>query len=306
MSLLCQSSLPSHDRGAGRWRLCLRSRRDADSPHAPQPDGGSASFEDPASAEATPLFTYQAVIQELKQQKYELENSQSAERRRAKTSENISAAVLAHLSSGVLFITPNGLVRQANQSARQILGFASPIGMSIPDIFREASAIPNFVATPCAASILEESLREKTPFRQLEVRYATPAGEDRILNITATSVKAAGGEVLGAACLINDQTEIAEIRRQQALRGEVSGEMALELRNSLTTIADCARRLAETNRDDSDRQLAADIATEAEHLQRNIGGFLVDSSSATPAAAGRLRVARNVLSITDQNETEQL
>ena len=237
------------------------------------------------AAETTPLFTYHAVIQELKQQKYELENSQSAERRRAKTSENISAAVLANLSSGVLFITPNGLVRQANQSARQILGFASPVGMSIGDIFREASAIPNFEATPSAASILEDSLREKTPFRQLDVRYATPSGEDRVLNITATSVKAPSGDVLGAACLINDQSEIAEIRRQQVLRGEVSGEMALELRSSLNTIADCARRLAETNRDDTDRQLATDIATEAEHLQRNIGGFLA-RSNATRAAAG--------------------
>ena len=36
------------------------------------------------------------------------------ERRRAKTSENISAAVLSNLSSGVVFFTPNGLVRQAN------------------------------------------------------------------------------------------------------------------------------------------------------------------------------------------------
>jgi nitrogen fixation/metabolism regulation signal transduction histidine kinase len=237
------------------------------------------------SSDAMPLFTYQTVIQELKRQKYELENLQSAERRRAKTSENISAAVLANLSSGVLFITPNGLVRQANQSARHILGFASPVGMSIADIFREASAIPKFDATPSAASILEQSLRENTPFRQLDVRYTTPSGEDRVLNITATSVKAPSGDVLGAACLINDQTEIAEIRRQQELRGEVSGEMALELRNSLTTIADCARRLAETNREDADKQLAADIATEAEHLQKNIGGFLA-RSNATGAAAG--------------------
>jgi nitrogen fixation/metabolism regulation signal transduction histidine kinase len=236
------------------------------------------------SPDAMPLFTYQTVIQELKRQKYELENLQSAERRRAKTSENISAAVLANLSSGVLFITPNGLVRQANHSAKQILGFASPIGMSVGDIFRDAAAIPKFETTPSAAIILEQSLRENSPFRQLDVRYTTPSGEDRVLNITATSIKAASGDLLGAACLINDQTEIAEIRRQQELRGEISGEMALELRNSLTTIADCARRLAESNREDADKQLAADIASEAEHLQKNIGGFLTRSNAAGAAA----------------------
>jgi nitrogen fixation/metabolism regulation signal transduction histidine kinase len=241
--------------------------------------------ENHTSADAMPHFTYQTVIQELKRQKYELENLQSAERRRAKTSENISAAILANLSSGVLFITPNGLVRQANQSARHILGFASPVGMSVADIFREATTIPKFEATPSAASILNQSLRENTPFRQLNVQYLTPSGEDRVLNITATSVKAPSGEVLGAACLINDQSEMAEIRRQQELRGEVSGEMALELRSSLNTIAECARRLAETNQEEADRQLAIDIATEADHLQTNIGGFLT-RSNATRAAAG--------------------
>lgn len=238
-----------------------------------------------ASMETLPVSTYQAVIQELKQQKYELQNLQNTERRRAKTSENISAAVLAHLPSGVLFITPDGLVRQANQSARQILGFASPVGMCVADIFREASAIPNFEATPTVAAILVESLQQKTPFRQLDAHYLTPSAEARALNITATSVKAPGGEVLGAACLINDHTEIAEIRRQQELRGEISGEMALQLRNSLNTIADCARRLATTRGADSDRQLAIDIATEAEQLQRNIGGFLA-KGNASGAAAG--------------------
>jgi PAS domain S-box-containing protein len=239
----------------------------------------------PATVGSLPLFTYQAVIQELKQQKYELQNSQSEERRRAKTSENISAAILSHLSSGVLFITPNGLIRQANSAARQILGFASPIGMSIPEIFRDASVMPTFDSTATAAQILQESVREKAPFLQLETHYRTPGGEQRILNVTATSVKAPGGEVLGAACLINDQTELMEIRRQQVLRGELSGEMALALRSSVATIAECARQLSVANGEDSERQLAADIAAEAEDLERNIGGFLVDSSSARPAAA---------------------
>lgn len=238
-----------------------------------------------SSLESLPLFTYQAVIQELKQQKYELQNTQHEERRRAKTSENISAAILSHLSSGVLFIAPNGLVRQANGAARQILGFASPVGMNLAEIFRDARVTPGFDSTATAAEILQESVREKTPFRQLEALYITPAGERRVLNVTATSVRAAGGEVLGAACLVNDQTEIMEIRQQQVLRGELSGEMALALRSSVATIAECARQLSVANSEDSERQLAADIAAEAEDLQRNIGGFLVDSSAATAAAA---------------------
>src|SRR5690242_15189904 len=66
------------------------------------------------TANSSALYTYNAVIQQLKQQKHELQTLQQTERRRAKTSENISVAVLSHLSSGVLFFTPDGLVRQAN------------------------------------------------------------------------------------------------------------------------------------------------------------------------------------------------
>src|SRR4029077_2747616 len=98
----------------------------------------SFSVEAGPELEQLPMHAYNAVIQQLKQQKYELMNVQQLERRRAKTSENISAAVLSNLSTGVLFLTTNGLVRSANSAAKSILGFASPVGMSVSEIFREA------------------------------------------------------------------------------------------------------------------------------------------------------------------------
>ena len=69
-----------------------------------------------------PLHTYHAIIQELKQQKHELHTLQQAERRRAKTSENISGSILANLSCGVMFFAVPGLVKQANSAAKKILG----------------------------------------------------------------------------------------------------------------------------------------------------------------------------------------
>ncbi len=86
---------------------------------------------------------------------------------------------------------------------------------------------------------------------------------------------------LGVACLISDRTEVAEIRRQQELRGEMSSEMALGLRNSLTTIAGYAQQLAASRDAELARQLAADIAAEAAHLDRTIGGFLAGARAAT-------------------------
>jgi PAS domain S-box-containing protein len=242
-----------------------------------------ASFANTASVpDSFPLHMYHAVIQQLKQQKHELQSLQLLERRRAKTSENVSAAVLSHLSSGVLFFTPNGLVRQANNSAKQILGFASPTGMSAPEIFRDAELLSAAAGTSQnLTEAVSASLRGKSRFERMGLSYRTPGGDSRTLDITVSSVPAPDGEVLGAACVINDHTEMTDIRREQELRGEMSAEMALGLRNSLTTISGYAQQLAASRDQELARQLAADIAAEAAHLERTIGGFLAGARAAS-------------------------
>jgi PAS domain S-box-containing protein len=239
---------------------------------------------DSASTGSFPLHTYHAVIQQLKQQKHELLSEQQAERRRARTSENISAAVLYNLSSGVMFFSSQGLVRQANAAAKQILGFASPVGMDAGEVFRNATLSSPSAGQISLAETIQSSLRGKTPVRRLATQYTTPSGEERRLEITVTSVPSSTGEVLGTACLINDCTEISQVRRQQELRGEISAEMALELRNSLITISGYAKQLAASRDPEMTWQLAADIAVEAAHLDRTIGGFLVGAKAATTAA----------------------
>jgi PAS domain S-box-containing protein len=234
----------------------------------------------PASAESFPLHTYHAVIQQLKQQKHELTTTQQAERRRAKATENISVAVLSNLSSGVLFFDKNGLVRQANYAARNILGFASPAGMTADEVFREAQVRSPSGQAATLAQIVRSTLNEGKPLRQMQTEYRTPSGEERALEVTVSPVPAADGSLLGAACLISDLTPIAQIRRQQELRGEMSAEMALALRTSLVTISGYAQQLAQNRDPEVARQLAADIAAESAHLDRTIGGFLAEAKVA--------------------------
>ena len=238
---------------------------------------------EPLSVDTLPLHTYHAVIQQLKQQKHELQSSHEVERRRARTSENISAAVLSHLSSGVMFIDSKGLVRQANTAARQILGFASPVGMGVKEVFREA-APEHSEPNATLANTIQRYLRDKIFSDFLEARYLTPSGEARTLQITITSVQSQSGETLGAACLINDQTELARVRLQQAMHGEISAEMALQLRNSVATIEDCAKRLITKQDEEAVHRLALDIASEAAHLNHTIGGFLAEPKAARAAA----------------------
>jgi signal transduction histidine kinase len=238
---------------------------------------------DAPPADSLPLQTYHAVIQQLKQQKHELQSLQQVERRRAKTSENISAAVLSHLSSGVMFLTPDGLIRQANVAAKRILGFASPIGVSAAQVFRGA-LVTSGGASGSLAETIQSSLRNQTPFLRVETQYMTPAGDERSLDVTVTAVHAPGGETLGAACLISDQSEMAQIRRQRQLQGEMSAEMALRLRSSLSSISGYAQQLADSRDPELARQLAADIVAEAGQLEHTIGGFLAGTRAANTAS----------------------
>ena len=227
-----------------------------------------------SASESFPLQAFHRVIQELKQQKYELQSLQQEERRRAMTSEKISAAVLSSISCGVIFFTSSGIVRQANAAARQMLGFGSLAGMGAAEIFRDAT-----LGWDDSGSKLTETftgyLRENVPCGRLEARYLTPAGALRLLDLTLSPMQGPNGDILGSACVINNHTEIAEVRREQELRGEMSAEMALALRSSLATISEYARQLANSNDPDSARQLAGDIGEEAAQLERTIGGFLV-------------------------------
>jgi PAS domain-containing protein len=239
-----------------------------------------------SSLETLPLHLYNTVIQQLKQQKHELQLQNQTEQRRARTTENFSQAVLSNLSSGVLVFGLNGLVKQANPAAREILGFASPAGMNAEDIFRDAAlcassvspnlADPDDTPTPPVrlAEEVQVVLREESKRRQLEADYLTPNGTCRRIAVTVSAVPAVDGALLGAACLISDLSESERIRRQQELQGEISAEMALELRTSLATISGYAQQLARNRDPEFAQQLAADIAGEAARLDRNIGGFL--------------------------------
>lgn len=242
-----------------------------------------------ASMETLPLNLYNTVIQQLKQQKHELQVQSQAEQHRARTSENFSQAVLSNLSCGVLVFGANGLVKTSNAAAKAILGFGAVNGMSAPDIFRSAASQAGPVSGDSVhiADEVHAVLREGSKRRQVEGEYQTPSGETRFLSMTVSQVPAVDGNLLGVACLINDLTELQKIRRQQELHGELSAEMALQLRTSLATIAGYAQQLASNRDPDLAEQLAVDIAQEAAQLDRSIGGFLTTKPAARGAAAGR-------------------
>jgi PAS domain-containing protein len=250
------------------------------------------------SLESMPLHVFDTVIQQLKQQKHELQVQTKAEQHRARTSETFSQAVLSNLSCGVLVFATNGLVRSSNPAAKAILGFASATGMSADDIFRGAlvSSAQSVAAANSDDEVVDEPvsladeiravLQQDCKRRDAQAEYETPAGEKRFIAVTVSPVPAVDGSLLGVACLINDLSELERIRRQQELHGEISAEMALQLRTSLTTISGYAQQLANSRDAELAKQLAGDIAHEAAQLDHSIGGFLSTTRASQAAAAG--------------------
>jgi nitrogen-specific signal transduction histidine kinase len=231
-----------------------------------------------------PVHAYHAVIQQLKQQKHELAAQQLSERRKAKASDTLSSTVLSNLSCGVLFLNTSGLVRQANAAARKLLGFASPMGLRLTDLFRTASLRPEKDGSSSNASVeqaLAPALAGKAAVRGLVLNYFTPEGENHVLEVTASPVLAEDASVMGTTLVLTDKTDIERIRHDQKLHQEISSELALGLRTSLTTIAGYARQLSCSRDPDLAHQLADDIAHEAAQLDRTIGSFLGGARAAS-------------------------
>jgi two-component system sensor histidine kinase PilS (NtrC family) len=228
---------------------------------------------------------YRGVIQKLKEQERELERLHQIERARAAKNENVSEAVLSNLTSGVVLFDSAGLVRQANPAARGILGYASAFGLHARDLFRGAGPVrsggPESDDTPeTLAAAVEAALRAGRSFRRLEADYVTPASESRVLGVTLSPVRARDGSSLGAACLVSDLTEIAELSRQMRLKenlaslGEMSAGIAHEFKNSLATVSGYAQMLAGEERPEVVRDFAARIARETDSLTRIVTDFL--------------------------------
>src|SRR5262249_25488681 len=209
---------------------------------------------------------------------------QQMQRRRTKMSEQITAAIIANLPIGMLFIGPNGLVRQANAAARRILGFASPMGMSVPEVFREMKNFRRGGGGGKTTDALNGALHSDLPGDGFEGWYVTPGGEERSLKLTLIPVRAPDGEMLGLACTIADHGEAAALRQAQVLRAEEFAELALELRSSLSTIGEWSEQMKGVD-DRRVRGVAEDISAEAKRLERVVRQVLEGRKQAKAAHA---------------------
>ncbi len=163
---------------------------------------------EPPRADQAPAFavaTFQGVIQQLKEKEQELQRLRREAHERASLSENVSAAVLTNMDTGVVVVNRAGLGQFANPAAREMLGYATVSGMHPRDLFKGVTALrgrDHQEAPDGIAEALERALRDAAFFRGLQADYATPSGEPRKLAITVAPALGHAGECYGAVCLM--------------------------------------------------------------------------------------------------------
>jgi len=158
------------------------------------------------NTQSSTLAAYEGVIRKMKEQERELERLRNIERSRATASELLSAAVPSNLSSGVVVFNKNVTIRSANESARAILGYASPAGLHARDLFRgvrevrlqsgESSPGPDALLTG-----LDCSLADGIAVRRIEADYQTPQNRQRVLGFLRPARRAGQVEQVDGSCL---------------------------------------------------------------------------------------------------------
>jgi PAS domain S-box-containing protein len=200
-----------------------------------------------------------------------LRDGERAMKARAEASERLSSEIVASLTSGLLVVDRDGIVRTLNPAGQTMLGLPGNRWEGpYRDVLKDAGPL---------ADVLEECLRTARPV----VRRAVPltGGAASHLGLTVSPIREdSSGETHGVICLFSDLTEVMELEEQLRLKdslarlGEMTAGIAHEFRNGLATIHGYGR-LLELERLPLDyRPYVQGIRDETEALGQVVTNFL--------------------------------
>lgn len=237
------------------------------------------------------LATYHGLAQQLGEQAKELQRLRGQHQAETATAAYINDAVLATLTCGVLFFDRMGLLRQANRSAKSLLGYSSPFSLHIRDLFRGVSRVrwqetgEEAHSSAPLVQAMQETLSSGAAFPRVRIDYRTPGGQKRVLGVSASAVRGKSNQVIGVSCVIDDLTEVAELSQEVhrsenlASLGEISAGLVHDFKKSLATVRGHSQALLRERPDPATRRYAQKIVDELDSLARIVDEFLEFASS---------------------------
>jgi signal transduction histidine kinase len=210
-----------------------------------------------------------AAMQEALQQ---MRTQERAMKARAEASERLSGEIIASLTSGLLVVNEEGIVRTLNPAGQRLLG--------LPDGDWMRSYREVLTGSASLADVIDECLLTKRPIVRRAVKMDRPGSGASHLGITVSPIRDGTGLAHGAICLFTDLSEVVDLEDQLRLKdslarlGELTAGIAHEFRNGLATIHGYSRLLDLDRLPTDFRPYVQGIREETEALGQVVTNFL--------------------------------
>lgn len=219
-------------------------------------------------------------------------------------------AVLGQISSGVITLDPDGIVRTINESAVSILGheLRDLIGQHIAD----GAKLSRLTGQFCDQIVSSENIESMTSgnkqwSREMDVVANTGR---RFLFVRGAALEGADAESSGTVMVIDDMTGVISAQRDAAW-SEVARRLAHEIKNPLTPIqlsAERLRRKFSQKLDGEDTELlgrlTATIENQVDSLKSMVNAFAAYASTPqlTLATTNPNDLLREVIELYEESE----
>ena len=210
-----------------------------------------------------------AAVEDAVQQ---LRLQERAMKARAEASERLAGEIIASMTSGLLVVSQEGLVRTLNPAGRRLL--------EIPEPLRDGNFRDLLAAAGPLVAVVEECLAERQPIVRRAVPLRNREGGTFHLGVSVSPIRDETGAAGGAICLFTDLTQVVELEEQLRLKdslarlGELTAGIAHEFRNGLATIHGYARLLDLDRLHPEFRPYVQGIRDETEALGQVVTQFL--------------------------------
>ncbi len=170
-----------------------------------------------------------------------MRSQERAMKARAEASERLSSEIVASMTSGLLVVAQDGLVRMLNPAGRRLLGLPdAEWTRSYREVLSEATQL---------GDVIDECLTTRSAIVRRAVKMNRPSTGASYLGITVSPIRDDAGNAHGAICLFTDLSNVIDLEEQLRLKdslarvGELTAGIAHEFRNGLATIHGYSRLL---------------------------------------------------------------
>lgn len=217
---------------------------------------------------------YKRVIRELWAQEAELIQLNAAIQNRADSLEQYNDYLLSSIDSGIISLEKDGTIKAINQAAAKMLRLSTnAVGSEFTEAFPESTHISQAIRLALKGAV-------QSGYR--EINYQLPDGSDLVLGVAVSAVRDTIGRMLGISILINDLTELNDLRAQVeqknrlAALGEMSAGLAHQIRNSVGAIGGFGNLIKRRFvRENQSTELVESLLKETREAEELVSKFLL-------------------------------